>query len=175
MGNSTTISTLKVVKDYDIMTGALETLYSTTGLDIRAARMGLYRPSSDAGVFDDHLCFGMDYSPVAFPFPKGLGAEGQQGAESRAQGGRGGRKKAGQQWEGNGPVLRGPPADAVHSAHYNKAVVCRTGSVQQGDKVLPLYQKQLQRGKRVLEQEMSSFEFSSLSFPSSSHGTPLLS
>lgn len=157
------------------MTGALEILYSTTGLDIRAARMGLYRPSSDAGVFDDHLCFGMDYSTVAFPFPKGLGAEGQQGAESRAQGGRGGRKKARQQWEGNGPVLRGPPADAVHSAHYNKAVVCRTGSVQQGDKVLPLYQKQLQRGKRVLEQEMSSFEFSSLSFPSSSHGTPLLS
>lgn len=61
------------------------------------------------------------------------------------------------------------PSDATHSAHYNKAVVCSAGSVQQGDKVLPLYQKQLQRGKKVLEQEISSFEFSlSLSFPSSS-------
>lgn len=61
------------------------------------------------------------------------------------------------------------PSDATHSAHYNKAVVCSARSVQQGDKVLPLYQKQLQRGKKVLEQEISSFEFSlSLSFPSSS-------
>lgn len=31
--------------------------------------------------------------------------------------------------------------------------------MQQGDKVLPLDQKQLQRGKKVLEQEISSFEF----------------
>lgn len=52
------------------------------------------------------------------------------------------------------------PSDATYSVHYNKAVVCSAGSVQQGDKVLPLYQKQLQRGKKVLEQEISSFEFS---------------
>lgn len=32
--------------------------------------------------------------------------------------------------------------------------------MQQGDKVLPLYQKQLQRGEKVLEQEISSSEFS---------------
>lgn len=67
------------------------------------------------------------------------------------------------------PALCRLLSDATHSVHYNKAVVCSAGSVQQGDKVLPLYQKQLQRGEKVLEQEISSFEFSlSLSFPSSS-------
>lgn len=56
--------------------------------------------------------------------------------------------------------LCGLLSDATHSVHYNKAVVCSAGSVQQGDKVLPLYQKQLQRGEKVLEQEISSFAFS---------------
>lgn len=65
------------------------------------------------------------------------------------------------------PALCRLLSDATHSVHYNKAVVCRAGSVQQGDKVLPLYQKQLQRGEKVSEQEISSFEFS-LSLPSSS-------
>lgn len=84
------------------------------------------------------------------------------------------KKKAGQKLEGNVPPARVSalcrlPSDATHSVHYNKAVVCSAGSVQQGDKVLPLYQKQLQRGEKVLEQEISSFEFSlSLPFPSSS-------
>ena len=57
-------------------------------------------------------------------------------------------------------VLCRLPSDATHSMHYNKAVVCSTGFVQQGDKVLPLYQKQLQRDEKVLEQEIGSFEFS---------------
>lgn len=75
------------------------------------------------------------------------------------------KKKAGQKLEGNVPpahvsALCRLPSDATHSVHYNKAVVCSAGSVQQGDKVLPLYQKQLQRGEKVLEQEISSFEFS---------------
>ena len=75
------------------------------------------------------------------------------------------KKKAGQALEGNVPpahvsALCRLPSDATHSVHYNKAVVCSAGSMQQGDKVLPLYQKQLQRGEKVLEQEISSFEFS---------------
>lgn len=97
--------------------------------------------------------------------PAGCGLEEEEREEEL-------EKKAGQKLEGNVPPAHIPAlcrllSDATHSVHYNKAVVCRAGSVQQGDKVLPLYQKQLQRGEKVSEQEISSFEFS-LSLPSSS-------
>lgn len=96
---------------------------------------------------------------------QGEDAEGKPGCRLKEEERGGIRKNAGQKREGNVPPAHVPalcrlPSDATHSAHYNKAVVCSAGSVQQGDKVLPLYQKQLQRGKKVLEQEISSFEFS---------------
>lgn len=81
--------------------------------------------------------------------------------------------------EGNVPPAHVPapcrlPSDATHSVRY-KAVVCSTGAVQEGDKVLPLYQKQLQRGEKVLEQEISSSEFSFSLFASQMlHGGKLL-
>lgn len=96
---------------------------------------------------------------------------------------RGNKIEAGQKLEGNVPpahiaALCGLLSDATHSVHYNKAVVCSAGSVQQGDKVLPLYQKQLQKGEKVLEQEISSFAFSLSLFssfkPDSNSTRPLL-